>query len=311
MSTGTIHRIHVSKGGVPKLPVQSVRVSKSGLEGDAHAKPDIHGGPHQAVCLFALERIEALAREGHPISPGSVGENVTVQGLDWDGIHPGARLSLGAEVRIEITGYAAPCRTIAGSFSDGRFNRLSQIQAPGWSRLYAEVLREGEIRTGDPITLEASERTGAAVTGSTGSSSTSHTSESMASGRETGANDMQLAYVNVYVTNLERSVEFFQKTLGLGLQFAETNFGYASFDAGPVRMGLAQIDAADEVSRALVGRQTGVGFGVRDLVASHARLEASGVEFPMKPAKQPWGGFMAMFADPDRNVFYLDEIDDG
>jgi len=28
----------------------------------------------------------------------------------------------------------------------------------------------------------------------------------------------------------------------------------------------------------------------------------------MKPSKQPWGGFMAMFADPDGNTFYLDEI---
>ncbi len=29
----------------------------------------------------------------------------------------------------------------------------------------------------------------------------------------------------------------------------------------------------------------------------------------MAPQKQPWGGFMALFADPDGNVFYLDQID--
>ncbi len=28
----------------------------------------------------------------------------------------------------------------------------------------------------------------------------------------------------------------------------------------------------------------------------------------MKPAKQPWGAVMAMFEDPDGNVFYLDEL---
>ena len=121
---------------------------------------------------------------------------------------------------------------------------------------------------------------------------------------------LEIAYVNLYVTDLKRSVEFFEKTLGLGLQFESTDFGYASLDAGPVRMGLAQIDVEDEEQRALIGRQTGVGFGVRDLVAAHAELESKGVDFPMKPAKQPWGGFMALFADPDGNSFYLDELQD-
>jgi len=36
--------------------------------------------------------------------------------------------------------------------------------------------------------------------------------------------------------------------------------------------------------------------------------EAKGVRFTMEPEKQPWGGFMGMFADPDGNVFYLDEL---
>ena len=29
----------------------------------------------------------------------------------------------------------------------------------------------------------------------------------------------------------------------------------------------------------------------------------------MPPEKQPWGGFMAMFLDPDGNSFYLDQVD--
>ena len=35
-----------------------------------------------------------------------------------------------------------------------------------------------------------------------------------------------------------------------------------------------------------------------------------GVQFTMQPTKQPWGGFMAMFTDPDGNVFYLDQLRD-
>jgi predicted enzyme related to lactoylglutathione lyase len=122
--------------------------------------------------------------------------------------------------------------------------------------------------------------------------------------------NLKLAYVNVYVSNLARSVEFYQKTLGLKLYFSDAKFGYASVDAGPVRIGLAQVDPKDEQTTALIGRQTGVGFGTSDLKAAHAELEAKGVPFPMKPEKQPWGGFMALFADPDGNVFYLDELHD-
>ena len=60
----------------------------------------------------------------------------------------------------------------------------------------------------------------------------------------------------------------------------------------------------------LVGRHTGVGFGVKDLTAAHRYLAAKGVDFWMPPEKQPWGGFMAMFRDPDGNSFYLDQLDD-
>lgn len=28
----------------------------------------------------------------------------------------------------------------------------------------------------------------------------------------------------------------------------------------------------------------------------------------MTPSKQPWGGYMAMFADPDGNIFCLDTV---
>ena len=45
------------------------------------------------------------------------------------------------------------CRTIAGSFTDGAFVRISDKVHPGWSRLYARVLREGFVRDGAPVRL--------------------------------------------------------------------------------------------------------------------------------------------------------------
>lgn len=116
---------------------------------------------------------------------------------------------------------------------------------------------------------------------------------------------MKIAYVNVFVSDLERSVGFYRDDLGLTLEFADAGHGYASFAAGDLRLGLA---VPGEEDAGLVGRHTGVGFAVDDLEAAHARLAGLGVEFPTPPTRQPWGGFMAAFADPDGNLYYLDEV---
>lgn len=149
---GVVHRLSVSQGGVPKLRVAEARVGIGGMEGDAQADLRHHGGPERALCLFSLERIEALRAEGHPIAPGSAGENVTIAGLDWPLATPGARLRLGEGVLIEISGYAAPCMKNARWFADGGFARLGE---PGGRRLYARVLEEGALREGDAVELIA------------------------------------------------------------------------------------------------------------------------------------------------------------
>jgi MOSC domain-containing protein YiiM len=38
-----------------------------------------------------------------------------------------------------------------GSFIEGRFVRIAEKLHPGWSRVYARVLSEGQIRSGDPV----------------------------------------------------------------------------------------------------------------------------------------------------------------
>ncbi len=309
MSQGVIHQIQVSAGGVPKTPVPSVRIERAGLVGDAHAKR-IHGGAHQAVSLYSLERIEALSAEGHPIEPGSVGENLTLAGLDWNTLEPGSELELGSEVRLRIESYAAPCRTIAHCFSDGRFKRISQQAHPGESRLYASVLRPGTIQTGDPVRVfERSQNLEREVGAGAEPSVSEQGSDSARRPADLGnSSALRLAYVNVFVSDLERSMQFFGDVLGLSLQFGSPEFGYASFSLGPVRMGIAQVDVRDEEQRANVGRMTGVGLAVADLPSAHAELEGRGVHFSMKPSRQPWGGFMALFEDPDGNTFYLDEL---
>ena len=151
--TGQIFQLNISAGGVPKLAVREGEVNELGMVGDEHRFLDIHGGPERALCLFSLERILELQAEGHPIFPGAVGENITIAGIDWQQVVPGAQLALGEEVLLEITSYTSPCNTIPASFADGQYQRISQKAHPGWSRVYARVLRGGQLRTGQPVEL--------------------------------------------------------------------------------------------------------------------------------------------------------------
>jgi len=150
--SGRVVQISVSRGGVPKLAVPQAHLSSGGVEGDRQNDRRHHGGPDRAVCIYSLELIEALQREGHPIAPGSAGENLTVSGLDWDSIVPGVQLTVGGAV-LEVVSFTVPCKTIRASFADGRFERISQKTNPGWSRVYARVLIAGEARIGDAVEI--------------------------------------------------------------------------------------------------------------------------------------------------------------
>ncbi len=153
MSQARIFQISVSNGGVPKLPVQQAEITINGLVGDHQAHPNAHGGPERAVCLYSLERILELQAEGNPAFPGSLGENLTLSGVDWDKIKPGMRLQVGSEVELEITRYTTPCNEITPSFKDRDSNRILQDRFPGWSRVYARVVKPGSVKIGDLVAI--------------------------------------------------------------------------------------------------------------------------------------------------------------
>jgi MOSC domain-containing protein YiiM len=149
--TGRVFSVNLSAGGVPKGRVSGAKVSQLGLEKDAQNDTKHHGGSERAVCLYSLERIRSLQAEGHPIDVGTAGENVTIEGLDWDLVVPGAQLRVGGQVILEVASFTNPCKTIKASFIDGRFVRIAQKLHPGWSRVYARVMAEGQIQLDDLV----------------------------------------------------------------------------------------------------------------------------------------------------------------
>lgn len=155
-ATGSVAAVNVSHGGVPKLPIPDAEVGFAGVVGDGQKVRRHHGRPSQALCLWSLEAIEALAGEGHPVRPGAAGENLTLSGLDWAGLRPGVRLVLGdgADAPVaELTGWAEPCTTIAHCFTARDFRRIDHARHPGWSRAYAAVVRPGWTSTGAPVAV--------------------------------------------------------------------------------------------------------------------------------------------------------------
>ncbi len=146
-----LYQINVSDGGVPKRPVLEAVIVTTGVEGDRQRNLNVHGGLDRALCLFSQDLIERLQDEGHSIEAGSSGENLTLAGLEWEKLKPGDRLQVGPDVQLEIMSYTAPCDQNARWFRDRDLKRISQKKNPGWSRLYAKVLREGVVRPGDAV----------------------------------------------------------------------------------------------------------------------------------------------------------------
>ena len=164
--SGRVVQVNLSPGGVPKLPVAEARIGRQGLEGDAHDHAFVHGGPHRAVALFALEAIERVRADGHPgVVPGAVGENLTTSGIELALLPVGTRLGIGDDdgALLEISSPANPCDVIKGAFTAGKSGRISILLHPADSRMYARVLREGVVRPGDPIEVHPAEDAAAAA----------------------------------------------------------------------------------------------------------------------------------------------------
>jgi predicted enzyme related to lactoylglutathione lyase len=117
--------------------------------------------------------------------------------------------------------------------------------------------------------------------------------------------EYKLYTVRVYVTNWERSLEFYSKTLDMPVLFAGPEMGWAELDTGEAHLALERVDPKDDEANALVGRFVSVSLGVDNIQSTYETLLSRGVEFLAAPEAQPWGGVLAHFRDPDGNVLTL------
>jgi len=137
-----------------------------GVAGDAHLgvtvqhRSRVAADPTQPnlrqVHLIHSELFAEVAAVGFTLRPGDMGENVTTAGIDLLALPRGARLLIGPDALIEVTGLRNPCaqinafepgllKTMVGHDDKGRVIRKAGIMGI--------VLQSGVIRPGDKITV--------------------------------------------------------------------------------------------------------------------------------------------------------------
>ena len=148
-----------------KTPVPEVRLLAGiGVQGDAHAGPTVQHLSRVAVDptqpnlrqvhLIAAELHTELGRTGHDVAPGHLGENLTTTGVDLLGLPRGARLRLGPDAVVEITGLRNPCAQI-DRFRPGLLREVVRRAPDGGIERRAGVmgivLVGGTVRAGDAV----------------------------------------------------------------------------------------------------------------------------------------------------------------
>lgn len=132
------------KKGTRKHQVPETRLLKNhGLEGDAHAGPW-----HRQVSFLSAENIAYARRvQGLDVGFGDFAENIATQGVCWEDLPEGTRVRLGHAAVVEITQIGKICHTKCAIYYQAGDCIMPK------KGVFARVVAEGVIRTGDPIEI--------------------------------------------------------------------------------------------------------------------------------------------------------------
>ena len=116
------------------------------------------------------------------------------------------------------------------------------------------------------------------------------------------------------VKDLARCTAFYRDTLGLEVQESESTPDSVSFRMGNVHFFLLEVSAAAQmISEKPLELKIGedprvlLAAGVADVDAAYEELKARGVMFLRPPTDQPWGLRTAYFADPEGNLWEINQ----
>ena len=138
-----------------------------GVEGDAHLGVCVKHRSRVArdptvpnlrqVHLIHAELHDELRAAGYDLAPGEMGENITTRGVDLLGLPVGAKLRLGADAVVEITGLRNPCYQLDGlrqGLMAATLDRDAEGNLVRKAGIMGIVLAGGEVRPGDRVAVE-------------------------------------------------------------------------------------------------------------------------------------------------------------
>ncbi len=153
--------------GIGKERALTIRLLEGlGVDGDCHAgvtvkhRSRVRADPTQPnlrqVHLMHEEVFGELAARGFTVAATEMGENVTTRGVDLLGLPVGARLRLGADAVVEITGLRNPCKQLE-ALAPGLMKALLDRAPDGGlirkAGVMGIVIAGGDVSPGDPIAL--------------------------------------------------------------------------------------------------------------------------------------------------------------
>ena len=146
----------VPSGFVKHVVNGPVHAGKLGLEGDEQADLTVHGGPDKAVYGYALSSYPVWLRDfpqhGALLTPGGLGENLTIEQLDETTVCIGDIVRVGTTA-LQVSQSRQPCFKFALRFNDKHLPRaMMRNGLCGW---YYRVLEPGMLGAGDAMTLQA------------------------------------------------------------------------------------------------------------------------------------------------------------
>lgn len=151
--TGRVGRTAIRKRAVEG----PVPVRRAGLGGDTICDQKYHGGPDNAVYVYAREDLDRWAATlGADLPDGHFGENLTTRGIDVNEALVGERWRVGTAL-LEVAKVRTPCTVFknfmgrTGYDDTAWVKRFTREGRPG---PYLRVLEEGVVQAGDPVTVE-------------------------------------------------------------------------------------------------------------------------------------------------------------
>jgi serine phosphatase RsbU (regulator of sigma subunit)/predicted enzyme related to lactoylglutathione lyase len=120
---------------------------------------------------------------------------------------------------------------------------------------------------------------------------------------------LRIQHVTIFISDFDRSLDFFVRQLGLQLVLDNKHEGGHRWAAvappdGTTILALVK-PGPSAVEFPLIGKARQICLITEDIMAKYNEWAALGVRFPHPPTEPVWGGLATSFEDPDGNAFVL------